>query len=849
MKALFPQAVMSCGPNADTQVTLEATVQKYSEEIDYWVCRTKTFTVTVAKNGSMSVESDLDDVEIVYAAGDNAGSVTASVYLTSTGATGCRITWTSSNTGYITATGKVTRPGPDGSDHVVTLTAAITNTLTGQTATKVFTLTVKKMTDADAVREAAQNLSVYDAFTFDSASDIWESVTGGFLILTQGSYDTTISWTSGNTDVISIGAIDEATGKLQATIVRPAEKDASVILTAVITRGTATTTKTFLLIVKKEGAVRESTRQEASGIEFALASSITSDGLMVYRTVVDRNGVTTNIDTVIFDPEIVEQLVANINPNGSLQNRTLTLTMPVTDTDEQAIEIPAAAVSHMADHNVQLTVDSPFGGITVPSGTMKALADAGTDLYFRIRPIQDEDEREEISNAAVIRLGTGSDLIGTPLMVEANYSGSTYITIPFGDAEITSYGGLRIYVAHSDGTEEVLSGTLVYREGNSAPYGIRFLITSFSEFQLAKTTGTDEDGAFGSSTTLKELEEAFKSGDGYSFEGEGGLEAEFGPGDLDLDALRNGFGGASGDDIDITFTLKPQSPGDAANTGGILEGAGLDMTGTPFTFGAEASHGGTTIEIQTFESYVDILAPLADGQKITTAVRVGEDGSIIHIPTEVIIIDGNYYAKIHALVTGVFALIWNPLEMDDVAGHWSKDGVNDMASRLVVSGVGNNLFAPDRNITRAEFAAILVRGLGLLRGVGNQSFSDVPGGAWYAEYIETAVSYGLIYGYGGGRFGPDDTITREQAMAMLLRAMGLTGLNGTVSESEFNDILSAYTDAGELSDYAIAAAAGCIRTGVILGMDEDTLSPRSYITRAQAAVTVRRLLQYAGLID
>jgi hypothetical protein len=93
------ESIVSAGgvvtrPNADTQVTLEATVQKYSEEIDYLVCRTKTFTVTVAENGSMSVEGDLDDVEIVYAAGDSAESVTSSVYPTNTGATGCRITWT-----------------------------------------------------------------------------------------------------------------------------------------------------------------------------------------------------------------------------------------------------------------------------------------------------------------------------------------------------------------------------------------------------------------------------------------------------------------------------------------------------------------------------------------------------------------------------------------------------------------------------------------------------------------------------------------------------------------------------------------------------------------------------------
>jgi hypothetical protein len=470
----------------------------------------------------------------------------------------------------------------------------------------------------------------------------------------------------------------------------------------------------------------------------------------------------------------------------------------------------------MADHNVLLTIDSVFGEVAIPAGTIDTLAEAGTDLYFRIRPLEDENEREVLSNAAILRLGTDTELIGTPLAVEANYSGTTYITIPFGDTEITSYTGLQIYVTHSDGTEEVLPGTLVYEDGGTTPYGIRFTISRFSNFQIVKVATNDSDDTSGQDgIPLSDLEEALDSG--YTYEGEGGLEAEFGSGDIDVGEIVDGLGAGSGDDVDVGFTLGPQGSEDGEATKHILEAAGLTPSGTPFTLGVSASYDGTTIEIQSFGSYVDILAPLADGQKITTAVRVGEDGSIIHIPTEVTVIGGAYYARIHSLVTGVFALIWNPLEMDDVASHWSKDGVNDMASRLVVSGIGNNLFAPDRDITRAEFAAILVRGLGLLRGVGSQSFTDVPGNAWYAEYIETAVSCGLIYGYGDGRFGPGDTITREQAMAMLVRAMGLTGLDGAVSDSELNSILSAYTDSGGLSNYARAAAAGCIKTGVILG--------------------------------
>ncbi|MEA4920341.1 MAG: immunoglobulin-like domain-containing protein [Clostridiaceae bacterium] len=845
-------------PSADTEITLTATVEKYSEEIEYWVQRTKTFTVTVSKSGSMCVESDLDDVKIVYSGIDSAGSVTSSVYLAKKGTTGCRITWTSSNTDYITSSGTVMRPDPDSSDHVVTLTATVTNTVTGEAATKVFTLTVIKMTEADVVREAAKDLTVYEAFEFESDSDIWESVTSGFLMLTDGSYGSTISWTSGNSDIISIGDVDSLTDMLTATVTRPTGKDTGVILTATITYGSSSATKTFLMIVKAADAVRTTTRQEESGAIFDLSTEIDSGSLIAFRTVVNQDGadIYEYIDTAIFDPDTIEPLTSEIDPSGTDGERTLTLTMPSTTMDDQtttaqAIEIPASSVALMTGHNVMLVVDSAFGEVTIPADTLASLADAGTDIYFMIKPIEDEDEQEALSSAALKCGGSGSSVIGTPLMIQSNYKGQTYITIPFGNAEITKYSGLRVYVSHSDGTVELLSGTLVYAGNSTVPYGIRFSVSAFSDFQIIKiathasSTSSDDDST---GVSFNGIEKALSSEDGYIFKGEDGLVAAFSSGDIDFNDIRNAFNGNS-DDIEFTFTLGSQNPDDAAKTKNVITAAGLTMVEKPFTFGVSTSLDDTEMELQSFERYVDILIPLTNGHKITTAIRIDKDGSIIHIPTEVIVVGDNYYARIHALVTGTFALIWNPSEMDDVTSHWAKADVNDMASRLVVKGIGNNLFDPDRPITRAEFAVILVRGLGLLRGVGNQNFTDVSSDSWYTEYIETAVSYGFIYGYGDGCFGPEDTITREQAMAMMSRAMNLTELDGTVSGSELTEILSAFTDSSELSVYAKAPAAGCIKTGVIRGIDETTLSPQSYITRAQAATAIRRLLQSSGMID
>lgn len=172
-----------------------------------------------------------------------------------------------------------------------------------------------------------------------------------------------------------------------------------------------------------------------------------------------------------------------------------------------------------------------------------------------------------------------------------------------------------------------------------------------------------------------------------------------------------------------------------------------------------------------------------------------------------------------------------------------------MASRLVVSGVEENRFEPDRAITRAEFAAILVRGLGLMRpGVGQDRFNDVIRQNWYYDAVAIASDYGLISGYGNGQFGPNDKITREQAMAMIARAMQVTKLEVKLTQEETSSILGEYADTGKAADYAKSGIAACVKTGIVSGRDQNTLAPKDNVTRAEVAVIVQRLLQKSGLI-
>ena len=268
-------------------------------------------------------------------------------------------------------------------------------------------------------------------------------------------------------------------------------------------------------------------------------------------------------------------------------------------------------------------------------------------------------------------------------------------------------------------------------------------------------------------------------------------------------------------------------------------------------FSISCTNNGKTVAVTSFNSYVERTIAVPDGvdpTKITTGVVVEADGTTRHVPTQVIIINGKYYAKINSLTNSTYAVIWHPIEFADVTNHWAKDAINDMGSRMVVYGVDETNYAPDRDITRAEFAAIVIRALGLAPGTGESSFGDVAASDWYCGYIETASSYGIVNGYNATTFGPNDKITREQAMTMIARAMKITGLDATLTDSEMVTLLASYTDSANASDYAKTSIADCLKTGVITGRSNGTVAPKENITRAEVAVIVQRLLKNSKLI-
>lgn len=268
-------------------------------------------------------------------------------------------------------------------------------------------------------------------------------------------------------------------------------------------------------------------------------------------------------------------------------------------------------------------------------------------------------------------------------------------------------------------------------------------------------------------------------------------------------------------------------------------------------FKITGTYDGKTVEVTTFNVYIERMVALPDGidpNRITTGIVVDADGTVRHVPTKIVLVEGKYYAKINSVTNSTYTVIWHPLAFADVEKHWAKEAVNDMGSRLVIHGVNETTFNPDADITRAEFVAIIVRGLGLRLGEGSQSFGDVATDAWYAGAIQTAVTYGLITGFEDGSFQPNAKITREQATVIIAKAMKLTGLAKATGAPDMDAVLGKFADGANMGTWAKDSIALAAKAGLISGRSGDKIEAKANITRAEAATLIQRLLKQSDLI-
>ncbi|MEK0315387.1 S-layer homology domain-containing protein [Cohnella sp. 56] len=321
---------------------------------------------------------------------------------------------------------------------------------------------------------------------------------------------------------------------------------------------------------------------------------------------------------------------------------------------------------------------------------------------------------------------------------------------------------------------------------------------------------------------------------------------------INIDALSGKLGGnVKLEDIKVRVTIAETPSSMARIVANAATGGKLSIVAPAIDFTVTGTYNGKTVEVTTFNAYVERTVALPEGvdpSRITTGIVVDPDGTVRHVPTKITVIDGKYYAQINSLTNSTYAVVWHPMTFADVSQHWAKDAVNDMGSRLVINGVNETTFNPNADITRAEFAAIIVRGLGLRLGEGTNPFADVASGAWYASAVQTAATYGLITGFEDGTFRPNAKITREQAMAIVAKAMKLTGLAQQTGTPDTAATLGKFADGAAAADWARDSIALAAQAGLVSGRNGGKLEAKANVTRAEVATLIQRLLKQSDLI-
>lgn len=168
--------------------------------------------------------------------------------------------------------------------------------------------------------------------------------------------------------------------------------------------------------------------------------------------------------------------------------------------------------------------------------------------------------------------------------------------------------------------------------------------------------------------------------------------------------------------------------------------------------------------------------------------------------------------------------------LDKDADIWWHEAIDYALTNKLMQGMGNGLFEPDRNLSRAMIVQVLYNLEGKPDYKTDKSFDDVGDDAWYTEATLWAAENDIVEGYGNGKFGPEDDITREQMAAVLYRYARFKGIDVSAQGD-----LTSFTDGAKTSDWAKEEMQWAVQVGLLQGNGDGTLNPLGAATRAEVA--------------
>ena len=258
------------------------------------------------------------------------------------------------------------------------------------------------------------------------------------------------------------------------------------------------------------------------------------------------------------------------------------------------------------------------------------------------------------------------------------------------------------------------------------------------------------------------------------------------------------------------------------------------------------------VEFENGEDYVVyansiIRAEFGKGDQSGLPCYVDKNGNVVFISFaydldgDGIISEGEYIAP-----DGVEIIYKeNTKYFEDMPGDWSDEYIQFVGDRQIMIGVTDTQFDPEGKVTRNQFVTVLgrmyERSFGGVVDSGTHDFADVDysPNSWYGKYVDWAARSGLILGYGDGNFGPNDYVTREQMMTIIYRFAKFLEVDHAPNAQ------LTYSDAAEISDWALDAVRFCVDEGILTGNDNGAFNPAKEATRVQMATVIDRFIRSA----
>lgn len=303
-------------------------------------------------------------------------------------------------------------------------------------------------------------------------------------------------------------------------------------------------------------------------------------------------------------------------------------------------------------------------------------------------------------------------------------------------------------------------------------------------------------------------------------------------------------------DVTLNIVIAQATAGQTATIQRYASQNGLTQLVTPVDFKVEGTAAGKTIEINGFNSYVNrsIILPSPVNANLAVGAVLNADGTLSPVPTQFTVENGKNVAVIKRKTNSTYTVVQHSKSFADVSTHWAKDDINSLASKMIITGITNSTYAPENKITRAQFATLIVRALGIESNASKAVFSDVKAGDWFAGAVGAAVDAGVIKGYTDGTFKPNAFVTREEVAAMVVQALKVAGQDTSVTAEETGQYIAQFKDGAKIDSWARTVVAAAAKNGIIKGNTNGAFTPAGNSTRAESAVMIKNMLAKAKFI-